>query len=297
MNSLLHLDWLSITIPLSDKGERESLSDLQWWTQRGARIYTCDKSKWRVSGTMFGYTHAYTSSMGVIAMFGNIEMGLHVIYSGQALQNLQSVGIDSEEIIKNACVMGAKSTRADIALDIINGTAKVADFQRVLRTGEARTSSKSWRVLESGDGGHTLYIGSRSSERMVRVYDKKAERASKFEEVSAAGWIRVEAELKGEQSKNFLKACRDNELPDVMNSFLIAAIDFPTIKDYQEATRIGNSWVEPTITKRKDTKTRHWLMSTIAPVLAKETAQDSEFWAQFMIEVNALREKWLKDNE
>lgn len=298
MFSNLHIDWLSLTIPGFEGVGNKKAGDIRYWNDILGEHMTCDASKWRVAKPMFGYAEAYQSERGTIAMYGTEGMGMHIIYSAQALYALGTAGIYPERIIKNALRNGAKATRADIALDIFDGEASVNSFERCVRARKCRTSSKSWRVLESGDGGHTLYIGSRSSERMVRIYDKKAERAASFVEVGSDSWIRAEVELKGQQAENFMKACKDNDINNVLIGFLTATVDFPTIPDWKAATNTIGAKVEPTETKRKDTKTRHWLMKTVAPVIAREVSQDPEFYASLLTEVNALVERLLgkKDN-
>jgi hypothetical protein len=292
--SLLHIDWLSVTIPVAEKRHIERLEDLQLWQRIDGPSLTRDDSKWRVSAPQYGYTHAYTSSHGTICMFGQVAMGIHIIYSGQSLQALASKGIDAERIIRNATDRGAKATRVDIALDIIDGRTGVRAFETSVRNSSCTTSSKTWRVLENGSGGHTLYIGARTSERMVRIYDKKAERASVYEEVQNSNWVRCEVELKGDRAKDFMNACRDNDITDVMRSHLIATVDFPGIREYQEALTMEGAWIEPTKTKRKDTQTRHWLMTRVASVIAREGATDPEFYAKLLSEVNAQIEALLR---
>lgn len=294
MISNLHIDWLSITIPIDSEKSVKKLSDMQLWEDLLGGFFTCDVSKWRPTKPLFGYTEAYQSTHGTIAMYGRVEMGLHVIYSGQALQSLANLDVTAERILSNARDRNAKATRVDIAMDTHNGQATVRSYEMSVRNGQCVTSSKSWRVLESGNGGHTLYIGARSSERMVRIYDKKAERAAAFVEVGSDSWIRIEAELKGQQADNFLKATRDNNLHDVMCGHLIATVDFPKIPDWKEATSGQQVVIEPTATKRKDTKTRHWLMKMVAPVVAREAAQDPEFYAALLTEFNAQIEALLR---
>jgi len=293
MQTHLHLDWLSITIPVIHAKQIDALGDMQLWQKSQCGIYTCDTSKWRTSVPQYGYTFAYTSSHGTTVMFGQQSMGIHIIYSGQSLQALEQAGFGAERLIENANKHGAKSTRADIALDIYDGVSSVSSFANALKLGKAVTASKTWRNLENAEGGQTCYIGSRSSERMVRVYDKKAERASAFVEVGSNNWIRIEAELKGDRAKDFMNACRDNELVDVMRSHLQSTIDFPTISDWKRAMESDGVFVEPTETKRKETKTRHWLLSTVANTLANECAEDMEFLAKFQTEVYALIEQRL----
>jgi hypothetical protein len=288
MHSLLHLDWLSVTIPIDCEGSAERFKDFQLWRDIIAETYTRDGSKWKVSAPQYGYTHAYTSSHGTIAMVGRASMGLHIIYSAQSLQAIVSMGGSVERLIKNVSDMGGRATRVDVALDILDGKSNVDKFTDSVKRGAAITSSKSWRIMAGSEGGNTLYVGSRSSERMVRVYDKKAERAAKYEEVQASNWVRVEVELKGEQARNFMNACGSNDMDEVMKGFLVAACDFSCIPEYKQALSIVEGEIEPTTTKRKDTKTRFWLMSRIAPIIAKECAEDGEFRAKLMTEINAL---------
>lgn len=295
MQHNLHIDWLSITIPVNSGDEIDEIGDIERWQKSLGKIYTCDTSKWRVSAPLFSYTAAYTSSHGTIALYGQARMGIHIIYSGQSLQALALKGIDTERLIENAVRMGAKATRVDIALDMYNTSASMRSFQHALETKRAITASRTWRNMQNSEGGHTLYIGSRTSERMVRVYDKKAERAREYEEIGSDSWIRVEAELKGDRARDFLRACENNQLDDVMLSHLIAAVDFPTISDWKDATVATGKAVEPTMTKRKDTKTRHWLKTIVARTIAREVAQDGEFYAELLTEVNALVEEELRN--
>lgn len=293
MYSLLHIDWLSLTIPIDDTRTLQKIGDIKLWQDLLGEYFTLDGSTWRVSAPMYGYTSAYISSHGTQCMFGQASMGIHIIYSGQALQALVSKGIDTKRLIDNAITRNGKATRVDIALDIIDGTANVDIFHKQLRGGKAVTASKTWRTMAGSEGGHTLYIGSRSSERMVRIYDKKAERAARFEEVQNASWVRVEAELKGDRARDFLNACKDNDIIDVMRGHLVGAVDFPSLPEYQQALQCDNSSVEPTTTKRKDTQTRHWLMKMVAPVIAREAMQDTAFYATLLTEINTLIERGL----
>lgn len=294
MHSLLHVDWLSVTIPIDTQRSAEKFKDGQLWRDVIASTYTTDNGKWHTSAPRFGYTHAYTSQHGTIAMVGQASMGLHVIYSGQALQALTSLGIDTERIIKNAVSMGGRATRIDVALDIIGGRSSVDTYVSACRLHEHVCASKTWRIMQGSEGGHTLYIGSRTSERMVRIYDKKAQMAAKFDAVEQDNWIRIECEFKGERARNLMKAFNDNEGTDVLASHLIDAVDFPTIAEYRESLDTGGKWIEPTSTKRKDTQTRHWLRKMVAPVIAREAAQDMEFYASLLTEISALIEDNLR---
>lgn len=84
----------------------------------------------------------------------------------------------------------AQLSRADIALDGAPFTPREAAAW--VRAGNVRCKSKRRKFYEDlgGGDGETLQLGSRSSERVLRIYD-------------ARGFTRVELELKGEAARGF----------------------------------------------------------------------------------------------
>lgn len=97
--------------------------------------------------------------------------------------------------------------RVDLAVDDDSGRLSVPALRDAYAAGwlnRPRGGSRELRVLDSTVGdvanGWTVYVGRRSSQSMVRVYDKHAEVLSKCGPSSAAlvppGRVRVELELK-----------------------------------------------------------------------------------------------------
>ena len=84
----------------------------------------------------------------------------------------------------------AELSRADVALDGAEFTPREAASW--VRSGNVRCKSKRRKFYEDLDGGdgESLVLGSRSSERFLRIYDRR-------------GFTRVELELKGEQARGF----------------------------------------------------------------------------------------------
>lgn len=84
----------------------------------------------------------------------------------------------------------AELSRVDVALDGAGFTPREAASW--VRAGNLRCKSKRRKFHEDlGDGdGETLSLGSRSSERFLRIYDRR-------------GFTRVELELKGETARGF----------------------------------------------------------------------------------------------
>jgi phage replication initiation protein len=91
--------------------------------------------------------------------------------------------------------MGATCSRFDIAIDDYSKRLSITDCLRSLLDCQYHGFNR-WRLIHgsgrSGDTGTTLYLGSRTSERMIRIYDKFLESSG------AVDSVRFETEFKGE---------------------------------------------------------------------------------------------------
>lgn len=83
-----------------------------------------------------------------------------------------------------------KVTRIDVAADFMNTGIK-PDFLHFLYSSYHPRAPRN-STLIVGKGGSTFYLGSRTSDRMLRIYDKGAEQQTEED------WLRVEGEYKGE---------------------------------------------------------------------------------------------------
>lgn len=100
-------------------------------------------------------------------------------------------------------------SRLDVAFDLVdeyNLHDYVIDLPRVKRNTHSSSSGK----LE------TLYLGAPSSEKRLRVYDKRCERiAAGYSEFQlASSWWRVEAQLRSDSARNW-----QNSLPAMIPTF------------------------------------------------------------------------------
>lgn len=174
-----------------------------------------------------GYKKMYRHNCQPITILsdGNEGMGIHVVITGSALQDLldhfkNSITLDTpfekaillSDFNNNVLIeflQQVKSigwfTRLDLAVD--DHGAKffdVSDVRDFLTRQEVVSKFRTYRdVYEStftGENtGHTIYFGSRQSEVMLRVYDKQLEqnnKASDPDKVITEKWIRWELELK-----------------------------------------------------------------------------------------------------
>jgi len=110
--------------------------------------------------------------------------------------NSEQVGWLQENVIPMLTDVGI--TRLDLAFDV---DFKLSDYE-FINVGNSREKStvefrNASRQLE------TMYIGKRESDKMVRLYNKKAEQAKKGNKVDLPNWWRLEFELKRETVDEF----------------------------------------------------------------------------------------------
>ena len=156
---------------------------------------------------------------------GSEDMGIHIDVSGSAIANLVQHYHDTNmcptpfgasaysttsfdytvftdmlsEIIKRGQI-----TRLDIAIDDIGERYYSLDeLHNIFVQKHYVSKFRSWREISEHDNkyyktGHTIYFGSRSSNIMFRVYDKRLEQISKKQvlEADLSPWVRWEIELK-----------------------------------------------------------------------------------------------------
>ncbi len=165
---------------------------------------------------------------------GTPEMGIHVIISGSAISDVLKHFQHSFIIAGNTPFTGTELipelsdinntimveflqqvrkigwfTRVDLAVD--DHGAKyftVEDVRSYLDRKEVVSKFRSFRdtyesTLTGESTGHTLYLGSRQSEVMLRIYDKQLEQNKKIQDEKdkiQESWIRWELELKNERA-------------------------------------------------------------------------------------------------
>lgn len=94
------------------------------------------------------------------------------------------------DVLRNAQAIGARVTRLDYAIDIFNAPYLVRHLKETWEK-HRRADRRQTRFI-NGHGADTFEIGSRSSERFFRCYNKAAEQKI------AHPWIRLETEYKGQ---------------------------------------------------------------------------------------------------
>lgn len=125
------------------------------------------------------------------------EQGWMLTASGTTL----NTPIRQNRLVQLASAHGWNCSRLDFAVDILNSVYTVGQFYADWKKAHENNRQKTVSLIE-GQSGSTVYLGSRTSERMVRFYDKGAEQNVPF------SWLRMEMEFKGEAAARALDAAQ-----------------------------------------------------------------------------------------
>lgn len=207
------------------------------------------------------------------------EMGIHVVFSGQALAHFNDIGIKSSDILTEALVQGGKVSRIDLSKD---ATGEGIDLDAIAKSaingsykGRAR-ECKEWRDKE---GGQTIYIGSRTSDRFARIYNKSAERKI------TGDWVRYEFELKGHVAKQIARVLDQNQgnWDGVFNE-MASKFFMVNVGGYEKFLQNGSAIGLPKVHKQTDRES--WIMKQVISAVCEHLdeypdspAVDALLWA------------------
>lgn len=208
------------------------------------------------------------------------EQRMLVTLTGQDLQNMRERGITDQQVLDTAYKhMDASFTRIDYAVDIYGSGIDAAQVAADFREGKVQTSARSSSTLQvdTGEGfglATTLYIGSRSSARFLRVYDKGKEQKT------GEDWIRIEIELKKQAAEVFADIASRK---GVITAGLNMINDFVQFEDEVISDALSGVGVALPKGKRKTTNRDRWIRDTILPLLERELKQGNETVQSWLI--------------
>ncbi len=246
------IDWLSFTLP----HEVPRFQDLPLAGYLATYSLAEGVTNWRSDKSRFGYSAAFSPRFCVGPVVycwpRDGEQHTHVQWSGSALLS-HGRALD---LLREVVERGDRVTRLDLALDVRDGVVHAVydAFQR----GEVSTAARKSVLLRS-DSGDTVYLGSRSSEKFVRVYDKAGQMGVQ------GPWVRIELELKGDAAMGIARHIvqeGDQAIPGTIRS----VVDCPTLPWWRRAFEgVPSVWGAPKIARTPD---RHaWLLKQVAPAI------------------------------
>lgn len=264
------LDWFRVTL---DYG-REDFRDYQPITQGGELR---DRKPMRPYHDAKGNRY-----MSVHWSDTHPEWRVMVEMTGKQLSAYRKDGHSIAHLFKWALAMGARFTRIDFAVDLFDTGGNPLDVKECFHTSQLETTAKSVSVVEktrrNKSLGATVYIGSRASERLVRVYDKGKQTKTKLD------WIRVEIEVKGKRAMQFGELIDREGLDTAGKGYIADVVEWSDIPWFEEIWREGYEQIDIDAIGRPETDRERWLRTVVIPVVAEELESGAE-WLREALEI------------
>lgn len=145
----------------------------------------------------FGYDAAEGVAISGVpcGVFMRRSSGTLLQWSGKELEVLRKAEITGGDILR--ILAEWRVSRIDFAVDVfgLDTESVLADWISRWRRGDCKTRAKQTRrsdICRDEKIGTTIYLGGRSSEKMLRCYNKAVESGFSEDE-----WLRLEMEIKG----------------------------------------------------------------------------------------------------
>lgn len=262
MKKAVCIDWLSFTAHQDSEKRYPFMPPFE------------DGSTGRPDTPRFGYRGATRYKSGLVVMFDGATktMGWHYIYSGQAIKSIDEQFSDGgESILRWHNAAGHKCTRIDLAIDVFDMPELLPTIKAMAERHDWAGTAHSATTVQSSDGrGLTVYVGSRTSERFVRIYDKAAQTGE------GGYWTRIECEVKGDSARAVGRAIlgiADGGIGLVAQSVISRVCEFPC-KAWQEV--FTGEKIEVGTPKIEEKQTEKWILEQVASAVAKFELQFPE---------------------
>ncbi len=214
----------------------------------------------------FGYLHAVVFDVGTVIHYhgSTPTMGQHYIYNGKTIAALMDAGVSPVDILVWHTERGHTCTRLDLAVDVRNSESFLQDIADATFTGDYTGNARSANIVHSPtDGGMTIYMGSRQSEKFVRIYDKGVETGQ------GGLWTRCEVELKGDTARRVAKTIfdgRNGDVSQVAQSVIQTVCKFKTDGWLLAFNGLPIDIEQP---QPKEPDTEKWLLTQVVSAIAK----------------------------
>ncbi len=254
-----HLDYLSIMYPYPDRSPKSVFARLPLPedlfevgpVERGVQ-------DWRSSAAMLPAGRFYWNE-------GERDKGSYAVFAGDDLALLRSrTKLTDDELLIKLMWNARNVTRLDFCINITSGL--VGETRDEFEAGRAVTRVRTaWEPDFFGGGsGRTIYFGSRSSFKMLRVYDK----ARELKLLSDVVLNRIELQVRKKPADMLARKMRNVTVIDTGKSAIRDFCDFPDLGWYQDALS-GAKDVAMQLTPAKSADFMTWLNEQVGPSIIK----------------------------
>lgn len=245
--------------------------------------------------SMAGYTKTYNMLWCTAHVDPNRRhQKIGVRFTGENMEAYRNLGGTDQRVIEFIAHNNGKPTRIDIAFDMFDFGI---DPQRIYKdwlAGKVKTRARTLRPLSSSvrnkDGStttaSTLYIGSRTSPVMVRIYEKGKQTGTGLD------WQRIELEIKDDKASAVMADIVRFGVERVGRSLLAEAVPTMPYKFWRELMRGGSVALEAV--GRKKTERQVWIENIILPMLTAEL--DAEWEADEPTGLTSMLEACIRSN-
>jgi len=186
-----------------------------------------------------------------------------ITFTGSDLTAILVDGVSMLSLLEFALGLPAvRVCRLDFAIDLHDSQGNLKALAETFKAGQSTTNAQAVSVVESvAPGQHsaiTVYLGSRSADRFLRVYDKALQSGHEGD------WIRIELETKHGTALNLARAMlRHGIIPagkQAIRNYVLAGVNW-----FDTATDPATEGVYIDPTRRKLTDTDRWLFEICLP--------------------------------
>lgn len=228
------IDWLAFTLPKAEVADVIAMIGGDWFqSESGFR----------------GYPVAQLMTEGKTGV-GKLGTGaprnpkeVHVDLSAGIVSQWDEATLKT--VLARVFAQKGHVTRIDVALDDRQATVAIETVRQAVEAGQAVSRSKQFKVIQASNHregvrtGDTLYFGSRESQTMLRVYDKRLELQSRGREDAETFGVRWELEFKQDRAQACAKALLTLDSED-WRAFLVGVLR--SYVDFRETTREAESY-------------------------------------------------------
>lgn len=235
---------------------------------------------WKISKARNGYTDAMESNTGIIIM-SNIDrpdMGVHIVMSGGTLRRCQDMQLTPTDILHWLLRNDYRLSRLDIAVDAYDSGLEIEQLADAVTGGTVKTRARKAPYVDDKMGkGKTQYVGSmKKRKKLFRAYDKAVEQG-----VDGMDWKRFELELHGNSAsvaRN--EILKPQPMGKTIQALIIGYVNFPEIREW--VSIMGEDELKIGVPMDAGGDTHKWLLTQVAPALARILDEDEAFMYKFM---------------
>lgn len=259
------IDWLTITRPYQIPGNPVDVAD-NWLRSIASDLDITDGRPYPRN-----YTNARTCVLGTVSWHNeHPRMRVCLNMTGDNLREARRRGVDIGALVASEWTNDHKITRLDAAVDWY-GAASIGDVVEHIEANPTCTLAQTLTPyghseLSAGTQRGTVitgvYIGSRSSDRYICVYNKARERG-----YNDMLWHRIELRTRHEKADVLASAIANVGVVDAARA-AIRIYASPDIDWWQQATQ--GPAVNMDAVGRPETDTQRWLLDIVADVLDRE---------------------------